>query len=152
MKAYTDDTSLYRQEVPALSLLVSPGKVTNASIQTGDLQGFRNAMGITYLAPVTNPALHVDSEARSVLSIIYSPHGTLFSVLEPYVTFQLKKQRALPLSTIIHSVDRNDYPWWLGGNIITGAPGALEIIRHISVATWIACHDVKRNSMAGSFE
>lgn len=143
MRPYTAETDLYRQEIPALSPTGSPGEVTVASVQAGDLQGFHNAMGITYRAP-SSTSKSLPNSGTQTISIIYSPHGALYKVLQPHVTGHLKKANALPLSALIHGVDRNDYPWWLGGNVITGAPGGLEIIRHVGATKWIACHDIKK--------
>ena len=57
------------------------------------------------------------------------------------------REAALPLTALLHSFDRVQNPWWLGGNISAGLPGGLEIARNLLARAWISAHDEdKKNS------
>ncbi|KAK8163036.1 hypothetical protein BKA80DRAFT_204082 [Phyllosticta citrichinensis] len=86
-------------------------------------------------------------DREPTLSVLYSPHGVPYAALEPYVTAQLVGHAALPLTLLLHGFDRVDSPWFLGGNISTGAEGGgAEIARRLMARAWVAAHDgEKRN-------
>ncbi|KAK7522684.1 uncharacterized protein IWZ02DRAFT_498947 [Phyllosticta citriasiana] len=80
-------------------------------------------------------------------SVLYAPHGVPYAALEPYVTSQLIGHAALPLTLLLHGFDRVDYPWFLGGNIATGAEGGgAEIARRLMARAWVAAHDGAKRS------
>lgn len=81
------------------------------------------------------------------LSVIYTPHGILPSLLHSYVTSHLVATACLPLTCLLHSFDRVQNPWWLGGNISAGVPGGVEIAKKLMAKCWVGAHDeVKDNS------
>lgn len=75
------------------------------------------------------------------LSVIYTPHGILPSLLHPYVTSHLVTTACLPLTCLLHSFDRVQNPWWLGGNISAGVPGGVEIANKLMAKCWVGAHD-----------
>ncbi|KAK1764611.1 hypothetical protein QBC33DRAFT_580211 [Phialemonium atrogriseum] len=84
------------------------------------------------------------SMVRSVerpLSIIFSPHGISFPSLQSYTTGHLVAEAALPLTALLHCFDNVSNPWWLGGNILLGAPAGAETAGRLAARTWISAHD-----------
>lgn len=90
-------------------------------------------------------------DREPTLSVLYSPHGVPYALLEPYVTSHLIGQAALPLTLLLHAFDRVDNPWFLGGNISTGAEGGgADIAKRLMARAWVAAHDGdKRNRGVG---
>lgn len=51
---------------------------------------------------------------------------------------------ALPLTLLLHSFDRVNNPWWMGGNVATGLPGGVEIAQNLMARCWISAHDEEK--------
>ncbi|OCL02622.1 hypothetical protein AOQ84DRAFT_176888 [Glonium stellatum] len=83
-------------------------------------------------------------DREKTLSVIYSPHGVSYGIIRPYASSHLVSEAALPLSLLIHSFDRVENPWYLGGNIAAGSPGGLEIVRNLLAKSWISAHDAEK--------
>ena len=84
---------------------------------------------------------------EKTISLIYSPHGVPYSLIRPYASSHLVSAAALPLTALLHSFDRVENPWWLGGNVNAGLPGGVEIARNLMAKCWISAHDEdKENS------
>ena len=76
------------------------------------------------------------------LSVLFTPHGVPFSPdLLPYTQHHLVKLGALPLTLLLHSFDHVQNPWYLGGNIMTGSAGGVEIARGLMARCWLSAHD-----------
>ncbi|KAF2252676.1 hypothetical protein BU26DRAFT_262011 [Trematosphaeria pertusa] len=90
------------------------------------------------------PAPYNDRE--KTLSVIYSPHGVPYEIIRPYAASQLVTEAALPLTALVHSFDRVENPWYLGGNISSGSPGGLQIARSLYAQAWISAHDADKNN------
>lgn len=90
------------------------------------------------------PAPYNDRE--KTLSVLYSPHGVPFEDVQSYASSHLVLEAALPLTALIHSFDRVENPWYLGGNISAGSPGGLQIARSLYAQTWISAHDADKNN------
>lgn len=196
----TDDSRIFRLEIPSFSPTGLPGEVTVALMYPKrDLTCLHNAIGITYRAPTSvlspprtayielpptpplspNPSpvlgrttsmasLKISSplplsapydprpltpnsattplDRERTLSLVYSPHGVAYSVLEPYASTHLVQQSALPLTALLHSFDRVDNPWYLGGNIAAGVPGGSEIARQLIAKCWVGAHDEEKDN------
>lgn len=85
--------------------------------------------------------------AEKTLSLVYSPHGVPYSLIRPYASSHLVSAAALPLTALLHSFDRVENPWWLGGNVNAGLPGGVEIAQNLMAKCWISAHDEdKENS------
>ena len=80
------------------------------------------------------------------LSVIYSPHGVNYSLIEKYASKHLMKVAALPLTLLLHSFDRVNNPWWMGGNIAAGLPGGVEIAQKLMARCWISAHDEDKDN------
>ena len=86
------------------------------------------------------------ANSEKVLSIIYTPHGVPTRTLEPYVREHLTPLNALPVSALFHSINIEENPWFMGGQIAAGAPGGVEIAKVVGVKHWVSAHDeVKDN-------
>ncbi|ETN39902.1 uncharacterized protein HMPREF1541_06128 [Cyphellophora europaea CBS 101466] len=79
------------------------------------------------------------------ISIIYSPHGLPFADLQPYIRSHLVRIGALPLTLLLHSFDHAQNPWYLGGNIMSGAAGGAKIARALMARCWISAHDEEKD-------
>ena len=76
------------------------------------------------------------------VSILFTPHGLPFSPdLLPYTQNHLVKLGALPLTVLLHSFDHAQNPWYLGGNIMMGSTGGVEIARGLMARCWLSAHD-----------
>ena len=64
----------------------------------------------------------------------------------PYASSHLVLNSALPLTALLHSFDRVQNLWWLGGNISAGLPGGLEIAQNLLTRCWISAHDEDKES------
>lgn len=84
--------------------------------------------------------------AAKTISIIYSPHGVAYSLLRPYASSHLVRCAALPLTALLHSFDRVQNPWWMGGNINSGLPGGIEIAKSLMARCWISAHDEEKDN------
>ncbi|KAK4691508.1 hypothetical protein P7C71_g5509, partial [Lecanoromycetidae sp. Uapishka_2] len=80
------------------------------------------------------------------LSVIYSPHGVNYSLIEKYASKHLMDIAALPLTLLLHSFDRVNNPWWMGGNIAAGLPGGVEIAQKLMAKCWISAHDEDKDN------
>jgi len=180
LTTFSDSASdtITRFVIPASASTGTPGEVTVACIPTKrDVTGLHNAIGITYRPPcppespaflstVDSPPTPPESPNSSgtstsktpvpildrprALSLIYSPHGVTYAHIKPYAISHLVREAALPLTALLHSFDRVQNPWWLGGNISAGLPGGLEIAQNLLARAWISAHDEeKENSGIG---
>ncbi|KAM7194347.1 hypothetical protein V8F33_007336 [Rhypophila sp. PSN 637] len=75
------------------------------------------------------------------LSVIFSPHGINYESLQSYTTSHLIAEAALPLTALLHCFDSVSNPWWLGGNILLGAPAGIETASKLGARAWISTHD-----------
>ncbi|OAL46227.1 hypothetical protein IQ07DRAFT_200444 [Pyrenochaeta sp. DS3sAY3a] len=86
------------------------------------------------------------NDREKTLSVIYSPHGVSYNIIQPYATSHLVSESALPLTALLHSLDCVENPWWLGGNISAGSPGGLEIAQNLYAQAWISAHDADKDN------
>lgn len=86
------------------------------------------------------------NDREKTLSVLYSPHGVPYQVIQPYASSHLVTEAALPLTSLIHSFDRVENPWFLGGNISAGSPGGFQIARSLYAQAWISAHDADKNN------
>ncbi|KAI9834809.1 MAG: hypothetical protein M1838_005483, partial [Thelocarpon superellum] len=161
--------TLRRFTIPPISTAGLPGEVTIAHIPSRrDLAGLHSAIGITYRAPTSAPPFapapsampltppdtpptsdstclrpFVRSHDRAI-SVLYAPHGVSYPHVQAYASSHLVSEAALPLTALLHSFDRVQNPWWLGGNVSSGVPGGLEIARNLLARCWISAHDEEK--------
>lgn len=87
------------------------------------------------------------TQTEKTLSVIYSPHGVSYNLVRNYASSHLVSNAALPLTALLHSFDRVNNPWWMGGNVAAGSPGGVEIAKNLMAKCWISAHDeVKDNT------
>jgi Beta-lactamase superfamily domain len=85
------------------------------------------------------------------LSILYTPHGIPFKPdLMPYIKSHLVQRGALPLTVLIHSFDKTTNPWYLGGNIMAGTEGGVQIARGLMARCWLSAHDEAKDDQGFS--
>ena len=84
--------------------------------------------------------------AEKAISIIYSPHGVNYSLIRAYASSHLIEAAALPLNLLLHSFDRVQNPWWMGGNLAAGLPGGVEIAKNLMTRCWISAHDEEKEN------
>lgn len=83
---------------------------------------------------------------EKTLSVLYSPHGVSMSAISPYASAHLAKESALPLTALFHSINTEENPWFMGGQVAAGYPGGANIVRKLGAQCWISAHDeVKDN-------
>ena len=137
---------------PGLSSPISPGLSSLRSVRSASSIPFSIASdttsgtaltAYTYIAPILgntllSPAL--GGQDRT-LSILFSPHGISYSSLHSYAASHLAAEAALPLTALMHCFDNVSNPWWLGGNILLGAPAGTETAGRLGARAWISAHD-----------
>ena len=85
------------------------------------------------------------------VSVLYTPHGIPFQPdLQPYVLHHLLPNSAIPLTLLLHAFDKANNPWYLGGNIMTGASGGVEIARGLRARCWLSAHDEDKDDQGWS--
>lgn len=83
--------------------------------------------------------------SQRTLSLLFSPHGMPFAgPLSSYATTHLINEAALPLTALLHCFDSVSNPWWLGGNVLRGAPAGREIALQLGARVWVSSHDGKK--------
>ncbi|KAJ6446094.1 beta-lactamase superfamily domain-containing protein [Purpureocillium lavendulum] len=125
---------------PRLSLLQTPDSPVSAILgaftppASPDFMKLRTVRSLASIPP----------QARNrAVSLIYSPYGTSYSCMEPYVTSHLLAEAALPLTAILHPFDTVPHPWGLSGNLGAGVTAGLETARSSGVRVWISARDGK---------
>ncbi|KAI9673959.1 MAG: hypothetical protein M1817_002165 [Caeruleum heppii] len=167
----TKTDTVRRFPVPPSSPYGTPGEVTIAFIpEKRDVAGVHSAIGITYRPPSAPKPFHptfmnglptppdspmsgLSSIAKPfnptppldrTISVLYSPHGISYAQIRPYASSHLVSEAALPLTALLHSFDRVQNPWWMGGNISSGLPGGVELARNLLARVWISAHDEEK--------
>lgn len=80
------------------------------------------------------------------LSVLYSPHGISPSHLTSFMTCHLAPLNALPLTLLFHSITQETNPWFLGGKVVSGLPGGLEVAKRWGARNWISAHDEEKDT------
>lgn len=86
------------------------------------------------------------AQTEKSLSFLYSPHGVDYSLIHPFASSHLIASAALPLTLLLHSFDRVNNPWWMGGNVAAGMPGGVEIAQNLMVRCWVSAHDEDKDN------
>ena len=148
----TSDLSPSSPVSPGLASPISPGLSSLRSVRSASSIPFSIASdttsgtaltAYTYIAPILGTTLlspTLGGEDRT-LSIIFSPHGISYSSLHSYAASHLAAEAALPLTALLHCFDNVSNPWWLGGNILLGAPAGTETAGRLGARAWISAHD-----------
>lgn len=100
----------------------------------------------TPLSHPLSPNLALPGHKEKTLSVIYSPHGVSYSIIEQYATSHLLASSALPITALFHSFNVLSNPWYLGGNIAAGTPGGIDIARKLFPRVWISAHDEEKDN------
>ncbi|KAL9621529.1 MAG: hypothetical protein Q9160_004059 [Pyrenula sp. 1 TL-2023] len=98
------------------------------------------------LLPPTSPSPSSPSPLPRPLSILYTPHGIPFTPdLQPYIRTHLLSLCALPLTLLLHSFTHLQNPWYLGGTVMNGCAGGVEIARGLMARAWVSAHDEEKD-------
>lgn len=115
-----------------------PSRTSTFSYNTASSRSDTTASSLSATPLAFEPTL---LNRERTLSVVYSPHGVTYPHILPYATSHLVTAAALPLTLLLHSFDRVQNPWYLGGNISAGLPGGLEIAQNLFAKCWISAHD-----------
>lgn len=94
--------------------------------------------------PLTSPGLPTAGEAppptpgQPTLSVLFSPHGIPYPSLQGYAEHHLA---GVPLTALLHCFDSISNPWWLGGEVLLGAPAGAVTAARLGARAWISAHD-----------
>ena len=83
---------------------------------------------------------------EKTISILYSPHGVPYKIIKPYVCSHLLEEGALPLTCLLHSFNRLENPWYLGGVVANGATAGVELAQNLYTKMWISAHDEEKEN------
>ncbi|OAX78684.1 hypothetical protein ACJ72_07007 [Emergomyces africanus] len=127
-------------------LYSSPSRAVSQNAATPELANLISAS-----APSFPESQHLASVMRAApLSILYSPHGiSSSSSLDRYASEHLQIHTNNPdsqtLTLLIHSFDRVQSPWYLGGNIVAGANGGgVALAIKLRAKLWVGAHDEEK--------
>ncbi|EJT81911.1 hypothetical protein GGTG_01885 [Gaeumannomyces tritici R3-111a-1] len=116
-----------------------PPTPTSPGLSLRSLRSSRSASSLRLSRQLS--LLSTGSAPPRSLSLLYSPHGISTASLSSYVTGHLAPEGALPLTALLHCFDAVSNPWWLGGNILLGAPAGLETATALRARAWVSAHD-----------
>lgn len=136
------------QQAAILASALPPPLFTIPQSPTSTIRSVRSCSTLTPTNTISSSlsaaaTLIPSSSSRNrTLSVLFSPHGIPFSGnLESYATTHLVNEAALPLTALLHCFDCVRNPWWLGGNVLLGAPAGREIAVRLGAKCWVSCHD-----------
>ncbi|GAB7363334.1 hypothetical protein MBLNU230_g3615t1 [Neophaeotheca triangularis] len=78
---------------------------------------------------------------QTTLSVLYTPHGLSSELVTPYAAQHLTPLKALPLTALFHSLNTENNAWFMGGQVVAGAPGGVELAKKFGAKHWIGAHD-----------
>lgn len=84
--------------------------------------------------------------AEPTVSVLYTPHGVSPSLLQSYTTNHLAPMNALPFTALFHSFTQETNLWFLGGKVVTGAPGGVALVKKYGARRWISAHDEPKDN------
>jgi hypothetical protein len=137
-------TSFTQKPVDPTHTALSPDPANTTRQQTLaplPTQTFTQHQSISSLSSHQTAASQITPGRPKTLSILYSPHGLPLADLQPYISNHLLHTSALPLTLLLHSFDHVQNPWYLGGNIMTGLRGGMQIARALMARVWLSAHD-----------
>lgn len=159
-KSYTSVSKLFSSSNANLTPPGEPSPPTPTSPGVFSLRSVRSASSIplslsSYFTtstaattPLTSPGLPTTpgptlppSAAQPALSVLFSPHGISYPSLQGYAEHHLSAESALPLTALLHCFDSITNPWWLGGEILLGAPAGTVTAARLGARVWISAHD-----------
>ncbi|KAH8910571.1 hypothetical protein BR93DRAFT_907226 [Coniochaeta sp. PMI_546] len=142
-KSYTHLSSFFSSSNHNLaSGELSPASPTSPGVFS--LRSVRSAIATTPTFPATTPDHPTSTSSpavQPVLSVLFSPHGISYPSLQGYVEGHLGAESALPLTALLHCFDSISNPWWLGGEILLGAPAGTVTAARLGTRVWISAHD-----------
>lgn len=130
--------SQYRAQSPEFQLTIPP---TPASPDLS-LRSVRSVSSLPLTQVLSSSSPHA---LDRTLSVVFSPHGISYASLAAYATSHLVAEAALPLTALLHCFDAVSNPWWLGGNVLLGAPAGTETATKLGARAWISAHDGEKD-------
>ncbi|KAB5530468.1 hypothetical protein GE09DRAFT_1041441 [Coniochaeta sp. 2T2.1] len=108
------------------------------------LRSVRSAIPSSPFSPLLPPPPSSSSSPSvqpTTRSVLFSPHGISYPSLQGYISSHLSPRSALPLTVLLHCFDSITNPWWLGGEILLGAPVGAVTAAKTRARAWISAHD-----------
>ncbi|EON97294.1 hypothetical protein UCRPA7_7199 [Phaeoacremonium minimum UCRPA7] len=130
--------SQYRAQSPESQLTIPP---TPASPDLS-LRSVRSVSSLPLTQVLSSSSPHA---LDRTLSVVFSPHGISYASLAAYATSHLVAEATLPLTALLHCFDAVSNPWWLGGNVLLGAPAGTETATKLGARAWISAHDGEKD-------
>lgn len=136
-------TNTISSTLSAAATLTTPTTAATATSPTSFLTPpFPNKNNNHLLPPIATTTSHHPRRRPRTLSVLFSPHGIPYQGnLESYATTHLINEAALPLTALLHCFDAVRNPWWLGGDVVLGAPAGRDIAVKLHARCWLSCHD-----------
>ena len=129
----------------------SPSTAERSSYHTRNLSTSWHQKSLSSTSSYPSLLSPVTPGRPKVLSVIYAPHGLPLDDLQPYIQNHLVRlPGALPLTVLLHAFDHAQNPWYLGGNIMTGATGGVKIARALMARCWLSAHDESKDDQGVS--
>lgn len=91
---------------------------------------------------ISSPKLAIES----TLSMLYTPHGITRRAIESYMSTHLRACNALPLTALFHAVNVEQNPWFMGGRVVSGLPGGIDLINLLGAKHWFSAHDEDKDN------
>ena len=130
---------------PQYSSRTNTTATTTSSNPSSSFSSSHHGRSISSASSMSSSARYSPYTEKS-LSVIYSPHGVTYGLIHDYASHHLVPNAALPLTLLLHSFDRVNNPWWMGGNVAAGLPGGAEIATNLMAKCWISAHDEDKDN------
>ncbi|KAL1877186.1 hypothetical protein Plec18167_004874 [Paecilomyces lecythidis] len=140
--------STFDSNPPAIFTPTTINTTASSSLMPLEKATEAEAQSFHLLSPSRYPSRGHEDTTSTQISIIYTPHGIpLNPDLQPYIRHYLSPNGFLPLTLLLHSLNRSHNPWYLGGTITAGAKGGgVEIARAVKARYWIGAHDEEKEN------
>lgn len=140
--------STFDSNPPAIFTPTTINTTASSSLMPLEKATEAEAQSFHLLSPSRYPSRGDEDTTSTQISIIYTPHGIpLNPDLQPYIRHYLSPNGFLPLTLLLHSLNRSHNPWYLGGTITAGAKGGgVEIARAVKARYWIGAHDEEKEN------
>ena len=152
------DSSMHQQQYPSAKLPTTPpdspvtrtesytSSIPTSSAPSNSFSAHYHSVSLSSVSSSSSSRRPNYKATEKALSVIYSPHGVDYSLIRPYAASHLVQSAALPLTLLLHSFDRVNNPWWMGGNVAAGFPGGVEIARSLMARCWVSAHDEEKDN------
>jgi Beta-lactamase superfamily domain len=129
--------------------LTAPSSTTSPTLLSPTTPGAESASTVRPMTPrfvsaranTIVPSPYASQNHEKTVSVLYSPHGVDYPVIQPWASSHLVSCAALPLTLLLHSFNLVTAPWYMGGIMAAGMPGGIHIAKNLLPKVWIGAHD-----------